>query len=68
MIKVFNKTRGPSILQVIPVATHWIRMWSYLQLVEFREAMDIGCNRLETVARVLFSQFGWRRDNRITAC
>jgi hypothetical protein len=66
--KVFNKTRASSILQVILVASHWIRMWSYLQPVEVREAMDIGCNRLETVARVLFSQFGWRRDNRITAC
>jgi hypothetical protein len=35
-----------------------IRTWSYLQLVEQREAMDSGCNRLETVARDLFNQFG----------
>jgi hypothetical protein len=66
--KVFNKTRASSFLQVIPVASHWIRMWSYLQPVEVQEAMDIGCNHLETVARVLFSQFGWRRDNHITTC
>jgi hypothetical protein len=66
--KVFNKTRVSPLLQVIPVATHWICMWSYLQPVEFRQAMVIGCNRLETVARDLFSQFGWRRDNRITTC
>jgi hypothetical protein len=45
-------------LQVIPMATHWIRMWSYLQPVELRDAMDSGCNYLETVARDLFNQYG----------
>jgi hypothetical protein len=28
---VFNKPKKYSVLQVIPMATHWIRMWSYLQ-------------------------------------
>ena len=27
---IFNKTKVSSFLQVIPLATHWIRMWSYL--------------------------------------
>jgi hypothetical protein len=40
--KVFNKTRASSILQVIPVASHWIRMWSYLQPVEVREPWILG--------------------------
>jgi hypothetical protein len=65
---VFNKPRASSILQVIPVATHWIRMWSYLQPAEFRKAMNIGCNRLETITWELFNQFGWRRENRIMSC
>jgi hypothetical protein len=63
MIKFLTEQEFSSLLQI-----HWIRMWSYLQPVEFREAMVIGCNRLETVTPDLFSQFGWRRDNRITAC
>jgi hypothetical protein len=66
--KVLTRTRVPSLLQVIPVATHWIRTWSYLQPVEFREVITIAFNRLETVTRDLFSQFGWRRNNRITTC
>jgi hypothetical protein len=47
-----------SFLQVISMATHWIRMWSYFQQEEQREAIDYGCNRLETVAQDLFSQCG----------
>jgi hypothetical protein len=31
---VFNKPNKNSFLQVIPMATHWIRMWSYLQQEE----------------------------------
>ena len=27
---IFNRTKTTSFLQVIPLATHWIRMWSYL--------------------------------------
>jgi hypothetical protein len=62
---IFNKPKKPSFLQVIPMATHWIRMWSFLQPVEERHAMDSGCNRLEMVARDLYNQCGWRLDNRI---
>jgi hypothetical protein len=61
---VFNKPKN-SFLQVIPMVTHWIRMWSYLQQEEEREAMDSRCNRLEMVARDLFSRCGWRSHNRI---
>jgi hypothetical protein len=28
--------------------------------------MDTGCNRLATVARDIYSQFGWRSDRRLT--
>jgi hypothetical protein len=31
-------------------------MWSYLQPVEDRQAMDFGCSRLEMVARDLYNQ------------
>jgi hypothetical protein len=27
---VFNKKLNPSFMQVIPLAMHWIHMWSYL--------------------------------------
>ena len=63
---VFNKSKTNSFLQVIPRATHWIRMWSYLQPEELRQDMDSGCNRLETVARDLCNRFGWRPFSRIT--
>jgi hypothetical protein len=63
---IFNKPKKHSFMQVISLATHWIRMWSYLQQEEQREAMDSGCNRLETVARDLFSRCGWRLHNRIS--
>jgi hypothetical protein len=33
---IFNKPRTPIFLQVIPLAIHWIRMWSYLQHAERR--------------------------------
>jgi hypothetical protein len=62
---VFNKPNKNSFLQVIPMATHWICMWSYLQQEEQREAMDSTCNRLETVARDLFSRCGWLLHKRI---
>jgi hypothetical protein len=52
---VFNRPRAPSFLQVIPMASYWICMWSYLQPVEFQEAMTSRCNRLETIARDLFN-------------
>jgi hypothetical protein len=56
---IFKKPRTPTFLQVIPLAIHWIRMWSYLQPVEDRQDMDSGCNRLEMVARDIYSQCGW---------
>jgi hypothetical protein len=28
--------------------------------------MDIGCNRLATVAQDIYSQFGWRSDKKLT--
>ena len=40
---IFNKSKASSFLQVIPLAIHWIRMWSYLQSVEGRQDMDSGC-------------------------
>jgi hypothetical protein len=52
-------------MQVIPMATHWIRMWSYLQQEEQQEAMDSGCNRLEMVAQDLFNWCDWWPLNRI---
>jgi hypothetical protein len=42
---ILNKTSFPSFLQVIPLATHWIHMWSYLQSEDEHPAMDIRCNR-----------------------
>jgi hypothetical protein len=35
---VFNKPKASSFLLIIPMATHWIRMWSYLQPVELHVA------------------------------
>jgi hypothetical protein len=46
---VFNITKNPSFMKVIPRATHWIRMWSFLQPEEPRPAMDFGCSQLEMV-------------------
>jgi hypothetical protein len=63
---IFNKQKPHSFLQVIPLAIHWIRTWSYIQAEEQRAAMESGCNRLETVARDFYSRFGWRLDHRIT--
>jgi hypothetical protein len=40
---VVNKPKKNSFLHVIPMATHWIRMWFYLQQEELREVMDSGC-------------------------
>jgi mannosylglycoprotein endo-beta-mannosidase len=62
----FNKTKNVSFLQVIALATHWTRSWLCLQPVAQRQDMDFGCNRLETVARDLFSRCGWQLDRRLT--
>jgi hypothetical protein len=57
---IFNNTKSTSFIQVIPLATHWICMWSYVQPMEKRENLVIGCNHLERVARDLYSQCNWR--------
>jgi hypothetical protein len=41
-------------------------MWYYIQPAEQRQDMDIGFSRLETVARDIYSRFGWRFDGRLT--
>jgi hypothetical protein len=64
---IFNKKSYPSFLQVIPLVTHWIHMWSYLQPAGQRQDMDTGCNRLATAARDFYSRCGWRSDRRITS-
>jgi exonuclease III len=63
---IFNQKSFPSFLQVIPIATHWIHMWSFLQPEDVRQDMDTGCNRLAMVAREFYSRFGWRSDRRLT--
>jgi hypothetical protein len=47
-----NKLSFQLFLQVIPLALaiHWSCTWSYLQSVEQRPNMDIGCDHLTTVA------------------
>jgi hypothetical protein len=62
---IFNKKSFPSFLQVIPLATHLIHMWSYLQSEDVRLDMDIGCNRLVMVARDFYNRCGWSADRRL---
>ena len=62
---VFNKPKQPSFLQVIPLITHWIRSWSYLQPVEQRHIMESGCIQLESVAKDVFNRAGWRFEKRL---
>jgi hypothetical protein len=52
---IFNKSKFPSFLQVIPLAIHWIYMWFFLRPVEQRRDIDIGCNRLAMVARDIYN-------------
>jgi hypothetical protein len=63
---IFNKSCFPSFLQVIPLVTHWIRTWSYLQPAEQCQDIDIGCNHLAMVARDIYSRLDWRFDCRLT--
>jgi hypothetical protein len=56
----------PTFLQVIPLAIHWIHMWSYLWSADQRRDMDIKCNRLKMVARDIYSRFSWRFDGHLT--
>jgi hypothetical protein len=43
---IFNKKSFPSFLQVVPLVTHRIHMWSFIQRKDMRRDMDIGYNRL----------------------
>jgi hypothetical protein len=43
---IFNKPNASLCLQLIPLATHRIRMWSFLQPEERREDMISRCNHL----------------------
>jgi hypothetical protein len=63
---IFKKSNCASFLQVIPLATHWIRTWLCLQPKVQRQDMDFGCSRLETAAQDLFSRCGWQLDRRLT--
>ena len=62
---IFNNAKSSSFMQVVPMAIHWIRTWSFLQPMEKRVVLASGCNRLEQVARDLYSQCSWRFDRRI---
>ena len=62
---VFNKPKKPSFLQVIPMITHWIRSWSFLQPVEQRHVMESGCTRLESVMKDFYNRAGWCFEKRI---
>ena len=63
---VFNKKKVANFLQVIHMASGFIRMWSYLQREDRRADLATGCNRLEMVARDLFNRSGWRNGLRIS--
>jgi hypothetical protein len=63
---IFNNAKSTSFMQVIPLATHWICMWSYLQQTEKQEDLGTGCNRLEKVALDLYNRCNWRFDHRLT--
>ena len=62
---IFNKASFPSFMQVIPLASHWIRTWSFLLPQDQRQDMVTGFTRLETATRVLYSRFGWSFDMRL---
>jgi hypothetical protein len=55
---VFNRCANPNFLQVIHKVASLIHLWAYLLPVEQREPLDIGCNRLMAVVRVIFNQGG----------
>ena len=62
--KIFND-KNASLLQVIYRCTSLLRSWSMLQRVEFRDLFMEVSARLETTARDIFTQHGWRNDLRI---
>jgi hypothetical protein len=47
-----NHVKSGSFMQVIPMASHWIRMLSYIQSTMKYHDLVFGCNRLENDARV----------------
>jgi hypothetical protein len=53
---IFNNAKSSSFMQVISLATNWIRMWSFLLPMEKRKILATGYNRLEMVAQDLYSQ------------
>jgi hypothetical protein len=59
---IFNNAKSTSFMQVIPLASHCIRMWSCLQPTEKQEDLVTRCNLLEKVAWDLYSQCNWRFD------
>jgi hypothetical protein len=65
---ILSLTKNFSVLhaEVIPLTTHWIHTWSFLQPEKARLAMDFGCNCLHMVAQNLYSQFRWHAIRRLT--
>jgi hypothetical protein len=63
---IFNNAKSTLFMQVIPLATHWIRMWSYLQQTEKRVDLSTRCNQLEKVALDLYNQYNRHFDHRLT--
>jgi hypothetical protein len=41
---IFNNVKSTSFMRVIPLASHWIRMWSCLTPTEKQEDLVTGCN------------------------
>ena len=62
---IFNKQQFSTFLQVIFRATAWIRKWSLLTPMDFREPLITVCNQWQMVAWAIFNRFGWRSLNRI---
>ena len=61
---VFNN-KNASPLQVIFRCTHSLRTWSMLQRAEVQSLFKAVCTRLEQVATVVFTQYGWQHNLRI---
>ena len=64
---VFNKKSSSHYMQVINMAIHWIRLWSYLLPPDQRGLMEAGCTRLMLVVRAIFCRAGWQHSRRIDA-